>query len=176
VLDSGSESSNTITFAAKGAGAATVAITNNTVRQFSNAYGIFVGATEGSPNVNATITGNTVKEPGTFALNGIRVDAGATAGPPADAATVCVNLTGNDATGSAKAPPSDTDIRLRQRFSTTIRLPGYSGAASDTAAVNTFVANNNDPAGATPPPTVSSVQNTPTGGGYVGGAACATSP
>ena len=45
--------------------------------------------------VNATITGNTVKEPGTFALNGIRVDAGATAG---DASTVCVNLIGNDAT------------------------------------------------------------------------------
>jgi hypothetical protein len=34
---------------------------NNNVRQFSNA-----------------------KEPGTFALNGIRVDAGVTAGPPPD--------------------------------------------------------------------------------------------
>jgi VCBS repeat-containing protein len=173
-LDSGSESSNTITFAAKGAGTATVAITDNNVRQFSNAFGIVVSANEGSPVVNATVTGNTVKEPGTFALNGIRVDAGATAGPPPDSSTLCANVTGNDATGSAKAPPSDTDIRLRQRFSTTIRLPGYTGGNSDTTAVNAFVAANNDPTGPTLAPSVSSVFNTPTGGGYVGGAACAT--
>ena len=161
VVDSGSESSNTITFAAKGAGAATVAITNNTIRQFANAYGIFVGATEGSPVVNATVTGNNVKQPGTFALNGIRIDAGATAGPPPDASTLCVALTGNDATASAKAPPSDTDIRLRQRFGTTIRLPGYAGANNDTTAVNAFVSNNNTGA-----PTVSSVVNVPGGGGF----------
>jgi Ca2+-binding RTX toxin-like protein len=167
VLDSGSESSNTITFAAKGAGTATVSITNNTVRQYSNAYGIMVAATEGSPIVNATVTGNVVKEPGTFALNGIRVDAGATAGPPADASTLCVTLTGNNATGSAKAPPSDTDIRLRQRFGTTIRLPGYTGANNDTTTVNNFVSGNN-----TGSPTVSSVFNVPGGGGFVGGAAC----
>jgi hypothetical protein len=174
VLDSGSESSNTITFAAKGAGTATVAITNNNVRQFSNAYGIVVSANEGSPVVNATVTGNTVKEPGTFALNGIRVDAGATAGPPPDSSTLCANVTGNDATGSAKAPPSDTDIRLRQRFNTTIRLPGYTGGNSDSTAVNAFVAASNDPTGPTLAPSVSSVFNTPTGGGYVGGAACTT--
>ena len=67
-----------------------------------------------------------------------------------------------------------TDIRLRQRFNTTIRLPGYAGANSDTTAVNNFVATNNDPTGPTLAPTVSSVVNTPPGGGYVGGAACST--
>ena len=39
-VDSGSESSNTITVASKGAGPTTVAVTGNTIRQWSNAFGI----------------------------------------------------------------------------------------------------------------------------------------
>ena len=62
-----------------------------------------------------------------------------------------------------------TDIRLRQRFNTTIRLPGYGGANNDTTAVDSFVAGNN--AGAD----VSSAHNVGGGGGgFVGGAACPT--
>jgi hypothetical protein len=170
VTDSGSESSNAITFAAKGAGAATVAITNNTIHQFGNGFGIFVGATEGSPAVNATVTGNTVKESGTFGINGIRVEAGATSGPPVDASTLCVNLSGNDVTGSAHTLLVDTDIRLRQRFGTTIRLPGYPGANTDALVASDFVKNNN-----TGGPSVSASQNVGGGGGgFIGGAACVT--
>jgi hypothetical protein len=117
--------------------------------------------------------------PNALLINGIHVAAGATAGPPVDNGTLCVTLTGNNVTGAGNAANGDADIRLRQRFSTTIRLPGYGGANNDTAAVNAFVAGNNDPNGGAPPaaPTVSSVQNVGGGGGgFVGGAACALPP
>lgn len=81
--------------------------------------------------------------------------------------TLCAAVTGNDVTGSADVDA--TDIRLRQRFNTIIRLPGYGGANNDTTAVNNFVSGNN-----TGGPTVSSSDNVAGGGGgFVGGAACA---
>jgi hypothetical protein len=162
--DSGSESGTGISVISNGAGLTTVAITGNQVRQYANPYGILVNIKEGSTSMNATVTGNTVSNPGTFAINGIRVDAGATAG---DSGTLCAAVTGNSVAGSG--PAADTDVRLRQRFNTTIRLPGYGGGNSDTTAVNSFVAGNN--AGSD----VSSAHNVGGGGGgFVGGAACPT--
>jgi hypothetical protein len=173
-VDSGSESSNTITVTSNGAGVSTVAVTGNQVFQYSNAYGIFVTTKEGSSTLNATITGNTIANPGTFAINGIHFQAGATA---SDNGLLCAVVTGNNATGAGHPAVPDADIRLRQRFSTTIRLPGYAGASSDTTAVNSFVSGNNDPAGATPAPLVTSVHNVGGGGsGFVGGAVCPTPP
>ena len=63
-----------------------------------------------------------------------------------------------------------TDFRVRQRFSTTVRLPGYVGAAGDTTAVIVFVKANN---GVTPTGSATAAFPT-TGGGFVGGAACPT--
>jgi hypothetical protein len=166
-VDSGSESSNTITVSGRGAGPTIVSVTGNTVRQWANGHGILIQQVEGSASMDATVTGNSAKNPGTFAINGIRVDAGATSGPPADAGTTCVVITGNDVTLSGNTATGDTDIRLRQRFGTTVRMPGYAGANNDNAAVNAFVTANN-----TGGPTVSSVTNVPGGGGFVGGAAC----
>ncbi|MCM2313946.1 MAG: hypothetical protein NDJ92_02175, partial [Thermoanaerobaculia bacterium] len=161
-VDSGSESGSGISVISNGAGLTTVSVTNNQVFQYANPYGILLNIKEGSTSMNATVTGNTVSNPGTFALNGIRVDAGATAG---DSGTLCAVVSGNSVAGSG--PGVDTDIRLRQRFNTTIRLPGYAGANNDTTAVNTFVAGNN--AGSD----VSSAHNVGGGGGgFVGGAAC----
>jgi VCBS repeat-containing protein len=163
-VDSGSESGTGINVTSNGAGATTVSVTGNQVRQYANPYGILLNHKEGSSTMNATVTGNTVANPGTFAINGIRADSGATAG---DSGTMCVALTGNSVAGSG--PGVDTDIRLRQRFNTTIRLPGYGGANNDTTAVNSFVAGSN--AGAD----VSSAHNVGAGGGgFVGGAPCAT--
>ena len=161
-VDSGSESGTGISVISNGAGLTTVAITGNQVRQYANPYGILVNIKEGSTSMNATVTGNTVANPGSFAINGIRVDAGATAG---DGGTLCAAISSNSVAGSG--PGVDTDIRLRQRFNTTIRLPGYAGGSSDTTAVNSFVAGNN--AGSD----VSSAHNVGGGGsGFVGGAAC----
>jgi hypothetical protein len=114
--------------------------------------------------MNATVTGNTIENPGSFAINGIHVSAGSTSGPPADSGTTCAAITGNSV---ADAGLATADIRLRQRFNTTIRLPGYAGAADDTTAVNAFVAGNN------PGAEVTSIHNVGGGGnGYLGGAAC----
>jgi hypothetical protein len=70
--------------------------------------------------------------------------------------------------GTNGADPTATDYRARQRFATTVRLPGYGGGATDTAAVVNFIKGNN---GGTP--TGSATTQSP-GGGFVGGAACAT--
>lgn len=162
-VDSGSESGTGINATSGGAGATTIAITNNQVYQYGNPFGIHVD-NQGSSTMNATVTGNTVANPGTFAINGIHVNAGAVAG---DSGFLCVAVSGNAAAGSG--PDVNTDIRLRQRFNTTIQLPGYSGANSDTTAVNVFVAGNN--AGTD----VNSVHNVGGGGGgFVGGAGCIT--
>ena len=164
---SGSESSNSITLRAAGQGKARVAIQNNTIREWVNFAGISIATAEGSADIDATVTGNSLKNPDpTIAINGIRLDAGATAGPPSDDGVLCAAVTGNDVTGTGVAGGSD--IRLRQRFATTIRLPGYNGANNDTGAVNSFVSGNN-----TSSPSVTSLVNVPAGGGFTGGDACA---
>ena len=160
--DSGSESGTGISVISNGAGLTTVAISGNQVRQYANPYGILLNIKEGSSSMNATVTGNTVANPGSFAANGIRVDAGATTG---DSGILCAAVTGNNVTGSG--PGVNTDIRLRQRFNTTIKLPGYGGGNNDTAAVNSFVSTNNAGAGVTSSHNVSGG-----GGGFIGGGAC----
>jgi hypothetical protein len=62
---------------------------------------------------------------------------------------------------------SGEDIRLRQRQTTTVRLPGYGGANNDNAAVATYLLGRNTAVSAIAANTVVSG-----GGGFVGGAAC----
>jgi hypothetical protein len=59
-----------------------------------------------------------------------------------------------------------TDFRVRQRFGTTVRLPGYVGGATDTAAVVTFIQGRN-----TGTETGSATVQAP-GAGFVGGVPC----
>src|SRR5262249_40220890 len=127
---------------------------------------------------NATVTGNTVGPLGTNTAAaqgvGIRLNSGNTAG---DAYATCAQIGGtspltlrNTLTNSGIAG-SDSDYRVRQRFATTVRLPGYSGTTTDTAAVVSFVDGNNvitQPA----PGGTATVDAPTTGGGFVGGAAC----
>ena len=171
VAASGSESSNTITVAAKGQGVVDIDIMNNNIFEWGNQHGIMLQTSEGGADLFAKVTGNTLSatEPNVLLINGIHLNAGATAG---DNGYVELVLTGNNVTGAGNGANGDADIRLRQRFLTTVELPGYAGANNDTAAVNAFVAANNDPAGATPAPTVSSAQNVAGGGGgFIGGTA-----
>src|SRR5205085_162316 len=61
-----------------------------------------------------------------------------------------------------------TDFRVRQRFNTTVRLPGYGGANTDDAAVIAFIQARNPGS-----ETGSATHDLTTGGGgFVGGAAC----
>jgi len=177
--DSGSAQTNGISATVQGQGTETVSITNNVIRQY-NLNGINIFQRLGAATQNATITGNTVGNPGAFALNGILVNAGASStgnNGGMDAGTVCAGIGGagalaNSITGAGTngADPTATDFRVRQRFATTVRLPGYLGLAGDTTAVVTFVKGNN---GVTP--TGSATAAFPTsGGGFIGGSACPT--
>jgi hypothetical protein len=62
-------------------------------------------------------------------------------------------------------------MRLRQRFRTSIRLPGYGGTAFDTTAVQNFVQGNNPGATATATANDDAAVTTD---GYFGGATCTT--
>ena len=164
--DSGSAQGSGIAAYAQGDGIHTVRIENNQVRQWTGTAGIDVQIREGSASLNATITGNTVANPGTLGGSGLHGTAG---GLATDDGTMCASITGNTMAGSAGAG-GVSDFRVRQRFFTTVRLPGYAGLAGDTAAVVAFVQGNNPGA-----ETGSATANFPLGGGgFVGGAACAT--
>jgi hypothetical protein len=170
VLNSGSAQGSGIDVSTIGGGVHTVSISGNQIRQYNNS-GILLtagnAASGGQGALNATVTGNTISNPGmlgTLPMNGVHLNAGTNTG---DQHQVCVALSGNTLTGSGAV--GGTDVRLRQRMLTTVRLPGYAGANNDNLAVQTFVQAAN---GITP--TVQAANTVSTGGGgFVGGAACA---
>src|SRR5205085_10019183 len=95
-------------------------------------------------NIDATVTGNTISNPGNNAsissiFQGIQLN---TATVDGQSFNWCANIKGNSIIGSGRN--GGTDFRLRQRFDTVVRLPGYGGTAFDTAAVTSFMQNQND--------------------------------
>jgi Bacterial Ig domain/Bacterial cadherin-like domain len=162
----------------------TLAITNNVIRQY-NDFGIELasgssGLASETGNIDATVTGNTISNPGNNAsissiFQGIQLN---TATVDGQSFNWCANIKGNSIIGSGRN--GGTDFRLRQRFDTVVRLPGYGGTAFDTAAVTAFMQNQNDAnpnsTGAeAPTPSGAALTDQPSGGqGFVGGAACAS--
>jgi hypothetical protein len=150
-----------------GDGTMTAAITNNTVRGVRE-HGILASIQENSsasnPLMNVTITGNTINATDPLALNGIQVNAGSTSTPANDKGTICADISGNTVASTS------THIRLRQRFATTIALPGYGGQNNDNAAVQNYLAGRNNAS------TYSAVNSVPTGGGFVNGGSGCTQP
>jgi hypothetical protein len=170
-LNSGSQEGSNIFFLHDNAGSNTVAVRNNQSRQYSN-YGIFAqtggSGTIGSGTLNATITGNTVSNPGNlvFIKNGAHLNGGVTIG---DTYSTCFDMGGAGALANSivgTGTDGGDDFRVRQRQNTTVRLPGYAGAATDTAAVVAFIQGRNTGA------ETGSASASGTGGGFVGGAAC----
>lgn len=172
VVNSGSAQGSGIALISLGGGTHTTSVTGNQIRQYNN-MGLLLQIGDntlgGNGTLNATVTGNTVAEPGTVVVpkNGIHLNAGTVTN---DSHQICLALSGNSITGSGSGGAAGTDFRLRQRMLTTVQLPGYAGANSDNAAVTTFVQTNN------PPAPTGLVQNTVStgGGGFVGGASCPT--
>ena len=160
VTNSGSAQASGIQVTSSGTGSHTSRIEKNTIYRY-NENGIYVRANDGSSTMNLTIVSNTVAQPEVFGLNGLQLNIGAIAG---DANFVCADIRGNTLAGSG--PFAADDFSLRQRFNTTIKLPGYAGAVGDTAAVVASVQANNV-AGADGAASVSGA-----GGGFVGGAPC----
>ena len=156
---------------AGGGGILTALVQNNQVRQYNN-QGIHFQAGAGlatGGNFNITVTGNTVSNPGTNmsiggVFQGIHLNNGVT---PLDNFLTCIHIGANVITGSGRN--GGTDFRVRQRQSTTVRLPGYGGGTTDTGAVVAFIQGN-----LVTVATGSAVAESPPGGGFVGGVACNT--
>ena len=172
--NSGSAEGSALKLQTVGQGTSNWTVTNNQIRGYNN-FGIEVlaggSATTQGGTINTTITGNTITQPGntagtiTIPKQGVHFNIGTV---PGDTYQACAVISGNGlATSGADSVPStiNVDVRLRQRQSTTIRLPGYSGSATDTTAVQNFVAANNDPG-----TSVLAQVNSPPGGGFTGGA------
>ncbi|MBK8965402.1 MAG: hypothetical protein IPM36_01740 [Lewinellaceae bacterium] len=127
-----------ILLTANGGGTLNAVLQQNQINRFDADYAIRVLARDGSPTINTTLTANSINTSSTTSpFNGLLVQAGGASG---DAGTVCAKITNNSFAGSGgNLGSSDTDFRLRQRFNTTINLPGYAGLNTNTAAVVSFV-------------------------------------
>jgi hypothetical protein len=169
--NSGSSTSDGMSVIVNGAATINATITNNQIRQFNNIGMQFIKR-DGAGNMNLTVTGNTVAEPvSPNALQGILVTSGATSGPPADSGTVCADIGGAGLANTVTGPNFGGDlIRVRQRFSTFVRLPGYGGGAADTAAVATYLIGRNTITNEAPNAKASATTQAP--GSFLGGAAC----
>ncbi|HEU5036360.1 MAG TPA: Ig-like domain-containing protein [Nocardioides sp.] len=182
VADSGSLEGSALKIQQAGGGSSTWSVTGNTIYGYNN-FGVEVlaggGATAQSGGINTKITGNTIGQPGAnpsigIGRNGVHLNIGTV---PGDSYQACAVIGGagalaNNLTGSGSS--GGTDVRLRQRQATTIRLPGYGGANNDNTAVQTFVSGQNS-GGAT---TLAANIATPPGpgGGFVGGTCPVTFP
>ena len=175
IANSGSAEGSGIGVFGDGGSDMTLVVTNNQVFQYNNSgISIIFGDELNDGSVfNVTVTGNTVSNPGNILtdFNAIHLNNGTVAAT--DNFTSCVDIggagVGNSVAGGGKGatPPNNTDIRLRQRQMTTVRLPGYAGANTDVAAVATYLAGRNTLT------TAAASTTSPPGGGFIGGAACA---
>ncbi len=82
-----------------------------------------------------------------------------------DTNAVCFDAFANKLAGSGVG--GGADIRLRQRHSSTVRLPGYTGSATDISAVTAFTIAQNSP----PTPTALVLLDS---SGFAGGGPCNT--
>jgi hypothetical protein len=181
--NSGSAEGSALKLQQVGQGTSTWSVTGNTIRGYNN-FGIEVlaggGASAQSGAINTTITGNTITQPGNTAgtvsipKQGIHLNIGTVPGDTFQACAVIGGAGGLaniiDASGADSVPSTiDVDVRLRQRQSTTIRLPGYGGPNNDNAAVQNFI-NGRNSAGTT---SLAANSVGSGGGGFTGtGATC----
>ncbi|WP_210190269.1 cadherin repeat domain-containing protein [Bradyrhizobium sp. NAS96.2] len=151
VTNSGSSQGSDIGFITDGGANSSVTITNNHLYQYNN-DGIQVQTGDavdgGNARLTAIVMGNTVSNPGTFGNHGFELNAGTVTG---DAQSVSLTMGGtgtqeNQFLGSGAN--GGTDIRLRDRFDTTVGLhagdgTSYSGGSTDTAAISAYVLSHN---------------------------------
>jgi hypothetical protein len=155
-----------------GGGAIRSTITGNTIDYAGTQRAIAAQAgQDGSGSTDLTITGNTID---------IELDGVGNAGPgiiaqtaitgPGNTSSMCADIGGgaaalrNTFTHSLGGSMVAGDIRLRQRNDGTVRLPGYAGAATDTAAVIAYLNGRNTVVS----PSTATADST----GFAGGAAC----
>ncbi|MES5485986.1 hypothetical protein QMZ05_24805 [Bradyrhizobium sp. INPA03-11B] len=147
VTNSGSSQGSDIGFITDGGANSSVTITNNHLYQYNN-DGIQVQTGDavdgGNARLTAIVMGNTVSNPGTFGNHGFELNAGTVTG---DAQSVSLTMGGTGAQENqflGSGANGGTDIRLRDRFDTTVGLhagdgTSYSGSSTDTAAISAYV-------------------------------------
>jgi hypothetical protein len=164
---SGSAQGSAIDVEASGAGSHKVTIVSNTLRQWFD-RGIQMLANDSNGTLNAIVHSNTVVEPGTGGVTPPREGLYANAGAfdpnyngLTDSAKVCLDAggTGSLANTLDHGTGASVDIRIRQRFNTQFLFPGYTGSATDDAAVQTYLAGRNVHAGGTAPSVLASHTN-----------------
>jgi hypothetical protein len=171
---SGSSTGTGIFVSSNGLADVDARVSNNVVREYENGHGIHLVQNDGNGLLDATVQGNTITDPGTFAQNGIQGAAGAASG---DAGTLCLDIGHassagfeNDVdAGGLDVNVGEEDMRVRHRFNTTVRLVGYAGGQFSTTDVVNYLIPRNDAGGV---PTASAAVNTGFGGGFANTAAC----
>lgn len=126
-------------FASGRNGTTTVNITNNILRQINGSANGAITTQAGdnvafppSGTLNATISGNNIQEAGTTVNNaqhGILVTHGTTSSGANDTHLGCYNVLNNTIINFVSGTANNR-IRVNQRFGTTSRWPGYTGAAT----------------------------------------------
>ncbi len=158
-----------------GAGDLTVAVTGNTINYAGVQRAILLqGGQDGNGAINATITRNTIDIAldGTGnAVAGILAQTAITG--PGNTTSMCASIGGTGAqsntfTHSLGGAMAAGDIRVRQRNDGTVTLPGYAGAATDTAAVISYLNGRNT--------VVSASTATADSTGFAGGGGGCTAP
>jgi hypothetical protein len=153
-----------------GTGGLTATVTNNVIQQYNN-DGMTLQAGGGAPGdgtgfFNATATNNAVGPLGTNTSAaqgvGVRVTSGTASG---DSFQSCAKIALNTLTNSG-ITGTPSDYRVRQRFGTTVRLPGYSNTPGNTAAVVSFLDSNNTTTAV--PGGTATADYPATGGGFTG--------
>ena len=126
-----------------GGGTMTLLLQGNNIIEVAN-RGIEIIARDGSNTINPTLFGNTINLASTSAADAVHIAAGATS---TDTTSICADINGDDLVANENFLQSAglNGIRVRQRFaSTTFGLEDYGGGATDTSAVQTFLANRNN--------------------------------
>jgi hypothetical protein len=173
VASSGSASGNGVLLSASGAGTITLALVDSQILGYEGNAGLFADNTDGTYDLNLTLTGNRVAEPGGGAFAGLALAAGAPSS--ADDIDVCAQIGGagalqNDFSTGDLSNSNDVILGVSTSASSMV-LPGYAGASL--LDVQSFVLSNNNVAGTV----VTAYVDAPaTAANFTGGAACPTPP
>ncbi|HKP13272.1 MAG TPA: HYR domain-containing protein, partial [Blastocatellia bacterium] len=137
LANSGSRQGIGIFLNARGAGTLTALIDNNKVREIRQDDAIFLLNSEGSAQMNVTISKNdaSVSTTSGLGLSGLDLTAGVL---PTDSGTICANILNNNV--AFIGDPFLWGIQAQTvSGNPTINLQGYAGAQDDAAAIQSFL-------------------------------------
>ena len=129
---SGSSQASGIKVSSNGTGTHATLVDNNTVLQ-TNETGIFLTGNDGSSTLNATVTNNSVGEPGSFSFAGIFIDCGALS---SDTNLICADIggTGNENSFVGSGGQFGLDFVSATSSNATTNMPGLVGGAAGVAS------------------------------------------